>query len=79
MADRQIYVVVSQTGTILSRILKIFTRARYNHASVSYDGTLETMYSFGRLNAYNPFFAGFVSIKDKYNFFGIPCKQIGLI
>ena len=60
MADRQIYVVVSQTGTILSRILKIFTRARYNHASVSYDGTLETMYSFGRLNAYNPFFAGFV-------------------
>ena len=60
MENRRIYVVVTQTGTILSRILKLFTRARYNHASVSYDATLETMYSFGRLHPYNPFFAGFV-------------------
>lgn len=60
MAGNHIYIIISQTGTITSRILKVVTGARYNHASVSYDDSLRTMYSFGRLNAYNPFFGGFV-------------------
>lgn len=55
-----IYVVVTQTGTILSRILKIITRAEYNHVSVTYDASLDVMYSFGRKNPYNPFWGGFV-------------------
>jgi len=33
--QRQIYIVVSQTGTWLSRILKRFTEAEYNHVSLS--------------------------------------------
>ncbi len=57
---RQIYVIVSQTGTMLSRLLKLATGARYNHVSVSLDPELYTMYSFGRLNPYNPFWGGFV-------------------
>ena len=60
MDNGYIYVIVTQTGTVLSRILKLFTHARYNHASVSDDETLESMYSFGRLNPYNPFHGGFV-------------------
>lgn len=58
--DRSVYVVVSQTGTILSQILKIFTRCEYNHASISLSKDLNIMYSFGRKNPYNPFWAGFV-------------------
>lgn len=58
--NRKVYIVVTQTGTVLSRILRIITGAKYNHSSITVDGTLNTMYSFGRLNPYNPFFGGFV-------------------
>lgn len=58
--EREIYIVVSQTGTILSRILKGVTKAEYNHVSLSLEKGLGTMYSFGRLHAYNPWIGGFV-------------------
>jgi len=57
---KQIYIVVSQTGTILSRILKRITGAEYNHASLSFSPDLLTMYSFGRMHPYNPVWGGFV-------------------
>lgn len=56
----QIYLVISQTGTLLSRILKAVTGAEYNHISLSLSPDLKRMYSFGRRHAYNPFWAGFV-------------------
>ncbi len=56
----EIYIVISQTGTMLSRILKFITKAEYNHASLSLDKSLGTMYSFGRLDPYNPIVGGFV-------------------
>ncbi len=58
--NQKVYIVLSQTGTILSRILKLITRAPYNHSSLALDEDLQTMYSFGRLNPYNPFIGGFV-------------------
>jgi len=57
---KSIYVVLSQTGTVFSKALKFFTKAEYNHASIALEPTLEKMYSFGRLNPYNPFIGGFV-------------------
>lgn len=57
---KQIYIILSQTGTILSNILKTATGATYNHVSISLDPELRTMYSFGRLNPKNPFIGGFV-------------------
>lgn len=57
---KQLYIVMSQTGSFLSRIIKIFTGAEYNHASVSVSADLEQMYSFGRIHPYNPFLGGFV-------------------
>ncbi len=56
----KVYIVLSQTGTILSRVLKLVTRAPYNHASLALTDDLRTLYSFGRLNPYNPFVGGFV-------------------
>ena len=43
--NRQLYIVISQTGTLLSRILKQITGAEYNHASISLSRDLERMYS----------------------------------
>ncbi len=58
--EKKIYVVLSQTGTMFSRALKFFTRAEYNHASISLSSSLDKMYSFGRINPFNPFIGGFV-------------------
>lgn len=55
-----IYVVLTQTGSWLSGILKGVTRAPYNHASLSLDRNLQRMYSFGRRHPYNPVWGGFV-------------------
>lgn len=57
---RNIYVVISQTGSIVSKIIKIFTGDKYNHVSLSLDRELKNMYSFGRVNPYNPVIGGFV-------------------
>ena len=57
---RKIYIILAHTGTILSRIIKMKTGAEYTHASIALDKELNEMYSFGRLNPYNPFWGGFV-------------------
>jgi hypothetical protein len=67
--DCKIYVVISQTGTILSRFLKLVTRAPYNHVSLSLSRDLQTMYSFGRINPYNPFLGGFVRESPSFGTF----------
>lgn len=55
-----IYVLLTNTGTVLNSTIKQFTQAPYNHASISLDPFLEEMYSFGRKKATNPIWAGFV-------------------
>lgn len=57
---KKIYIILTYTGTILSKIVKIYTRKEYSHVSISLDQDLTRMYSFGRLNPYNPFVGGFV-------------------
>ncbi len=57
---KKIYIVLTYTGTILSKIIRIYTGAEYSHVSISLDKKLNKMYSFGRLNPYNPFIGGFV-------------------
>jgi len=57
---KKIYIVLTYTGTFLSKMIKIFTHAEYCHVSLSLDKKLNKMYSFGRLNPYNPFIGGFV-------------------
>lgn len=57
---KQIYFVLTDTGTVLSRIIKLFMKDEYSHVSISLDRNLMQMYSFGRLNPYNPFHGGFI-------------------
>lgn len=57
---KEIYIVLTHTGTVLSRIIKNYTQDEFSHVSISLDKELKEMYSFGRLNPYNPFWGGFV-------------------
>ena len=68
-STKKVYIVLSQTGTILSRILKLITRAPYNHSSIALTEDLQTMYSFGRVHPYNPFLGGFVQESPAYGTF----------
>ncbi len=58
--DRKIYILLTYSGTVLSKIIKMFTREPYSHVSVSLDVDLDELYSFGRKVPTNPLFAGFV-------------------
>lgn len=57
---RKIYIVLTHTGTVLSRIIKYYTKDEFSHVSIALDPDLKEMYSFGRLNPYNPFWGSFV-------------------
>lgn len=59
-SKRKVYIILSYTGTVLSRVIRVYTRAEFAHVSIALDSNLDEMYSFGRLNPYNPFHGGFV-------------------
>ena len=55
---KSIYIVISQTGTWLSTLIKLYTGTVY-HVSLSLENSLSDMYSFCRINPVNPFSGGF--------------------
>lgn len=57
---KKIYIILTHTGTALSKIIKGFTKDEFSHVSIALDIELKEMYSFGRLNPNNPFCGGFV-------------------
>ncbi len=58
--DVDIYVLLTNTGTLFSKTIQLYTKNRLNHASIAFDQELTEVYSFGRKNPSNPFLAGFV-------------------
>lgn len=62
---KDIYIILVKSGTIFSRTIGIYTRCKYNHASIALDDSLKTMYSFSRKYARNPFVGKFnIESKD---------------
>ena len=66
MSVKSIYLVFSNTGTILSKCINYYTKDKYVHVSLSLDDSFEKMYSFGRIFPNNPFIGGLVqeNLKD---------------
>ncbi len=60
---KRIYIILTYSGTLVSRIVKFYTKRPYSHASIALDEGLDKMYSFGRLHPYNTFIAGLVHEK----------------
>ncbi|MGG4033365.1 hypothetical protein ABEV74_06600 [Paenibacillus cisolokensis] len=59
MQNKKLYILLSDTGTWLSKCIRFYTRHSLNHASISFDEHLSEVYGFGRLNPRNPFLGGF--------------------
>jgi len=61
MKNKNIYVMISATGTKISRLVRIVTKATYGHASISFDPEMKQLYSFGRFYHCMPFIGGLVN------------------
>lgn len=47
-SKKDVYIVLTGTGTTFSGFIKWFTKADLNHASIAFDSELREVYSFGR-------------------------------
>src|SRR5690606_14388222 len=56
---RYLYIVLSDTGSLLSRIIRLYTNRKRNHVSIAFDEALHDVYSFGRKCPNNLFISGF--------------------
>lgn len=68
-AEKDIYMVLTGTGSWLSKAIQWYTQAPLNHASVAFDGELNEVYSFGRKYENNPLVGGLVRENIKAPFF----------
>ncbi len=57
---KQIYIMLTQVGTLVSKSIKLYTKARYNHASIGVDPDLKVFYSFARRVRYFPIIGGLI-------------------
>ncbi|MBB6636148.1 hypothetical protein H7B67_18660 [Cohnella thailandensis] len=64
-SNKDLYVLLTHTGTLFTTLIKNVTSAPYNHASLAMDAELNQLFSFGRKKPTNPLSAGFVE-EDVY-------------
>lgn len=64
-----LYLVLTATSSLLSKTIKLYTRASYNHASIALMPSLNDLASFGRKDLNNPFIGGFVREDISHDFF----------
>lgn len=70
MTDKQIYIIITHTPSVVSKIIRRFTHTPYNHVSLSLDAELERMFSFGRWYKYFPWIGGFVRESPRFGTLG---------
>lgn len=59
MGNQYLYIVLTRTNTVTSRLIHIIKHDKYTHAAISLDKNLKNMYSFARKHTFNPFIGGF--------------------
>lgn len=59
--DKYLYVMLSRSDTDMGRLIRRFTKGRYNHVSMSLDGSLNTFVSFARYCWDVPLAGGYVT------------------
>ena len=68
--EKFVYIVVTQSGTCISKVLRRMTHDPYNHVSLALDANLQKMYSYGRRRLRNPLVGGFVHETPQTGVFG---------
>ncbi|WP_379128390.1 hypothetical protein [Paenibacillus sp. sgz500958] len=58
--DPSVFILLTNTGTLFTKLIQGYTKAPYNHASISFNRELSELYSFGRKHPSNPLNGGFV-------------------
>ncbi|KAF1302903.1 hypothetical protein [Candidatus Enterococcus willemsii] len=66
---KRVYILLTDTGTVFTKCIRVFTGKKYNHASLGLDLQLNQVYSFGRKKVTNPFDGGFVKENLYQDFF----------
>ncbi len=61
IAMKEIYIMLTQVGTLVSKSIKFYTKAKYNHSSIGVDPNLRVFYSFARRVRYFPLIGGFIT------------------
>ncbi len=56
----KVFILLTHSGSLLSRCINIYTKEPYTHVSIALDINLRELYSFGRIYPSNPLFGGFV-------------------
>ncbi|MDD2431816.1 MAG: hypothetical protein PHC96_09035 [Firmicutes bacterium] len=79
MDKYHLYVVLTRTKTIVSRLIHFVSRDEYTHAAISYNRDLSVMYSFARKNTYNPFVGRFRSEELDKGVYGLQKKLPGIV
>lgn len=66
--EKQVYIVLTDTGTWLARLIRMYTKKPLNHTSIALDHELKEVYGFGRKRPNNPFIGGFVkeNLRDAF-------------
>lgn len=62
-----VFIVLEEGKSLMSATIKKFTKSNYSHAAISFDPSMETMYSYGIEGSENGIKGGFIKehIKDK--------------
>lgn len=58
---KEIYIMLTQSGTLVAKSIKLYTRAKYNHVSIGIDSQMRIFYSFARRVRYFPLIGGFIT------------------
>lgn len=61
MAVRSLYLMISQTGTGVGRMIRVVSRYPFNHVSLSLDPSLRQWVSFARYSENIPLYGGFIA------------------
>ena len=64
---KQVYILLSKTGTVPSRFIHFLTKGTFTHASIALTPETNRFYSFARRALNNPFRAGFF-VEDIHDF-----------
>lgn len=67
--DHQIFILLSNPKTVIAKMIGLYTRAPYNHASIAFDPELQEVYSFGRKHPLIPIIGGFIKEDIHSGFF----------
>ncbi|MHC1719352.1 MAG: hypothetical protein AB9844_01420 [Clostridiaceae bacterium] len=76
MENKKIYILLTHTGSLLSNMVKLYTKEPYSHVSISFDENLREVYSFGRKSPRNPLIAGFIMEDIEYGTYSIFSETI---